>query len=137
MIIKCKLKLILKPGKATPTPPIAPILGQYGLNLMNFCNKFNNLTKNINVEFIHVKIIVFQNLNYEIILGSESLSNVIKKIINVEKFSKKPGIEHIIINNFNFINIISKNRFLYEKKKISSIRKMILGTFYSLGIKYE
>ncbi|MBY0585440.1 hypothetical protein K5B08_00870, partial [Candidatus Carsonella ruddii] len=54
MIVKCKLKLILKPGKATPTPPIAPILGQYGLNLMDFCNKFNNLTKNIIYNFIHV-----------------------------------------------------------------------------------
>ncbi|ATX33414.1 50S ribosomal protein L11 [Candidatus Carsonella ruddii] len=137
MIVKYKLKLILKPGKATPTPPIGPILGQYGLNLMTFCNKFNELTKNNINEFIHVKIIIFQNLNYEIILGLEPLTNVIKKITNIEKFSKKPGIETIVYNNFDIINIISKNRIFYEKKKISSIRKMILGTFYSLGIKYE
>ncbi|WP_433927892.1 uL11 family ribosomal protein [Candidatus Carsonella ruddii] len=137
MIIKCKLKLILKPGKATPTPPIAPILGQYGLNLMNFCNKFNLLTKNIFFDFIHVKIIVFQNLEYEILIGLESLTNDIKKNMNIEKFSKKPGIEKIIFNNFEIINIIAKNRIIFEKKKISSIRKMILGTLISMGIFYE
>ncbi|MFI4883852.1 MAG: hypothetical protein ACH6QK_00505 [Candidatus Carsonella ruddii] len=137
MIIKYKIKLILKPKKAKPLPPISSILGQYNLNIMDFCNKFNNLTKNINFEFIHVKIFIFDNLKYEILLGSVSLTNYIKKKINVNKFSNKPGIENINIKNYNIINIISINRLKYEKKKINSIRKMILGTLISLGINYE
>ncbi|XRA05409.1 MAG: hypothetical protein ACN6LP_00960 [Candidatus Carsonella ruddii] len=138
MIIKYKIKLILKPKKAKPLPPISPILSQYGLNIIEFCNKFNNLTKNINLESIHVKIFIFNNLKYEILLGSLSLTNYIKKKINIDKFSNKPGIENIKnIKNINIINIISIKRLKYEKKKISSIRKMILGTFISLGINYE
>ncbi|MFI4878814.1 MAG: hypothetical protein ACH6QP_01010 [Candidatus Carsonella ruddii] len=137
MIIKYKIKLILKPKKAKPLPPISPILGQYGINIIEFCNKFNNLTKNINYKLIHVKIFIFNDLKYEILLGSLSLTNYIKKKINLDKFSNKPGINNINIKNFNIINIISINRLKYEKKKISSIRKMVLGTFISLGINYE
>ncbi|WP_433927106.1 50S ribosomal protein L11 [Candidatus Carsonella ruddii] len=137
MIIKYKIKLILKPGKATPTPPIAPILGQYGINLMEFCNKFNQLTKNIVFNFIHTKIIIFENLKYEILLGTNSLISLLKETINIEKFSKKPGIEKVNFNNFDIIKIISKKRFLHEKKKIFSIQKMILGTLISVGINYE
>ncbi|BFI90996.1 hypothetical protein [Candidatus Carsonella ruddii] len=137
MIIKSKLKLIIKPGKATPTPPIAPILGQYGINLMNFCTKFNLLSKNINCEFIHVKIILFQDLSYEILLGNESLISYIKKILKIEKFSKKPGIENKESTNFEKINSIATYRNIFEKKKISSVRKMILGTFISVGINYD
>ncbi|AFP84033.1 uL11 family ribosomal protein [Candidatus Carsonella ruddii] len=137
MIIKCKLKLLLKPGKATPTPPIAPILGQYGINLMNFCTKFNNLSKNIKLEIIHVKIILFNNLNYEIILGNESLTKNIKNFLNIEKFSNKPKLENKHFIDFDKINIISLNRNNFEKKKISSVRKMVLGTLISVGINYE
>ncbi|MGK2916139.1 MAG: hypothetical protein ACSLEH_00905 [Candidatus Carsonella ruddii] len=137
MIIKYKIKLILKPKKAKPLPPISSILGQYNINIIEFCNKFNNLTKNINFESIYVKIFIFDNLKYEILLGSISLTNYIKKKLNIDKFSNKPGIENINIKNFNIINIISMNRLKYEKKKINSIRKMILGTLISLGINYE
>ncbi|XZR52578.1 MAG: uL11 family ribosomal protein [Candidatus Carsonella ruddii] len=137
MIIKCKLKLILKPGKATPTPPIAPILGQYGINLMNFCTKFNLLSKNINYEFIHIKIILFDDLNYEILLGNESLTNYLKKFLKIEKFSNKPGLENKDLINFKKINLISIHRNIFEKKKISSVRKMILGTLISIGINYD
>ncbi|AFP84213.1 ribosomal protein L11 [Candidatus Carsonella ruddii HT isolate Thao2000] len=137
MIIKSKLKLLLKPGKATPTPPIAPILGQYGINLMNFCTKFNEMSKNINLELIHVKVILFNNLNYEIILGNESLNSYIKKTLNIEKFSNKPKIENINYINFKKINEISLYRNIFEKKKIFSVRKMIVGTLISIGINYE
>ncbi|MFI4870056.1 MAG: hypothetical protein ACH6QM_00270 [Candidatus Carsonella ruddii] len=137
MIIKYKIKLILKPNKAKPLPPISSILGQYNINIIEFCTKFNNLTKNINFELIHVKIFIFDNLKYEILLGSISLTNCIKKKINVKNFSNKPGIEKINIKNFNIINLISINRLKYEKKKLNSIRKMILGTLISLGISYE
>ncbi|XZR52987.1 MAG: uL11 family ribosomal protein [Candidatus Carsonella ruddii] len=137
MFIKCKLKLIIKPGKATPTPPIAPILGQYGINLMNFCTRFNLLSKNINCEFIHVKIILFQDLSYEILLKNESLTNYIKKFLQIKKFSNKPGIENKELINFEKINQISIYRNIFEKKKISSVRKMIIGTLISIGINYE
>ncbi|MFI4883684.1 MAG: hypothetical protein ACH6QQ_00525 [Candidatus Carsonella ruddii] len=137
MIIKYKIKLILKPKKTKPLPPVSSILGQYNINIIEFCNKFNNLTKNIDFELIHVKIFIFDNLKYEILLGSISLSNYIKKKININKFSNKPGIDKINIKNFNLINIISINRLKYEKKKINSIRKMVLGSFISLGINYE
>lgn len=137
MIIKCKLKLILKPQKATPTPPIAPILGQYGINLINFCKQFNELSKNIKSDFIHVKVLIFQNLEYKIFLGPESLVNFIKSKIGIEKFSNKPGLINKNFINFNMINQISIYRNNFEKKKICSVRKMILGTLISIGMNYE
>ncbi|AFP83839.1 ribosomal protein L11 [Candidatus Carsonella ruddii CS isolate Thao2000] len=135
--IKFKIKLFLIPGKATPAPPVGSILGQYGINLKEFCFKFNEITKNIKYDLINLKVIIYIDNTYDIILGTISLSNKIKIFLNIKKFSKKPGIEKLFLIKFNQINDLSYKRFYFEKKKISSIRKMILGTMISNGLYYE
>ncbi|BAF35197.1 ribosomal protein L11 [Candidatus Carsonella ruddii PV] len=132
-ILKFKLKLILKPNKATPSSGIGPILGQYGINLIDFCNKFNDLTKFICLEKINVKIAIFNDNSYQILINTMSLSDYIKEKKNILSFSKKPGYNQLTNINLNDVVEISYFRNIYEKKKLNSLRKMMLGTLISMG----
>ncbi|AFP84393.1 50S ribosomal protein L11 [Candidatus Carsonella ruddii] len=132
-ILKYKLKMILEPNKATPASCIGPILGQYGINLVEFCNKFNNLTKLIKLEKINVKVAIFIDNTYQILINTISLSNYIKKKKNIISFSKKPGYETLKNLNLKDVIEISNYRNIYEKKKESSMRKMLIGTLISMG----
>jgi len=85
--IKAKIKLQIPAGKATPAPPVGPALGQHGLDIREFCEKFNEATKDWGDYEIPVKIIVFEDKTYEIKIGRPSTSDLLKKAAGIEKGS--------------------------------------------------
>ena len=72
--IKTILKLQIPAGKATPAPPIGPALGQHGLNIREFCTKFNADTKDKGGDIIPVEITVFEDRTYKFILKTPPTS---------------------------------------------------------------
>ncbi|MEK7062669.1 MAG: 50S ribosomal protein L11, partial [Patescibacteria group bacterium] len=63
--IKAIIKLQIPAGQATPAPPVGPALAQHGLNIMEFCQKFNELTKSQSGFTIPVELTVFENRTYD------------------------------------------------------------------------
>ncbi|MDO9399697.1 MAG: 50S ribosomal protein L11 [bacterium] len=88
--IATKIKLQIPAGQATPAPPVGPALGQHGLNIKEFCDKFNALTSNKMGDIIPVEITVYVDKTYTFITKNPPASELIKKFAKVAKGSSKP-----------------------------------------------
>ena len=88
--IKTVIKLQIPAGKANPAPPVGPALGQHGLNIAEFCNRFNEKTKNIGNDIIPVEITVFEDRTYSFITKTPPAAELLKKAAGISKGSGKP-----------------------------------------------
>ncbi|MEK7130444.1 MAG: 50S ribosomal protein L11 [Patescibacteria group bacterium] len=85
--IKTMIKLQIPAGKANPAPPVGPALGQHGLNIQDFCAKFNEATKSLGDDIIPVEITVFDDRTYSFRTKLSPVPNMLKKAAKVEKGS--------------------------------------------------
>ena len=88
--IKSVIKLQIPAGKATPAPPVGPALAPHGLNIAEFCRKFNDLTKGREGFTIPVKVTVYEDRTYDFILKEPPASELLKKAAGIEKGSGEP-----------------------------------------------
>lgn len=88
--IKTIIKLQVPAGQATPAPPVGPALGQHGLNIGEFCKKFNDQTKDKIGNTIPTEITVYEDKTYSFILKTPPTSELLKKAAGIEKGSDKP-----------------------------------------------
>ena len=89
--ITAVVKLHIPAGKATPAPPIGPSLAQHGLNLSEFCQKFNDLTRDKEGSTIPVKINIYQDRTYDLEIKTSPASELLKKAAAIEKGSSVPN----------------------------------------------
>jgi len=89
--VMTQIKLQINAGKANPAPPVGPALGQHGLNIMEFCNAFNERTKEQVGLVIPVVISVFQDRSFSFITKTPPASVLIKKAVGLESGSSEPG----------------------------------------------
>lgn len=87
--VKTVIKLQIPAAQATPAPPVGPALGQHGLNIAEFCKKFNDQTKDKAGNTIPVEITVYEDRSYSFILKTPPTSELIKKATG-KKGSGKP-----------------------------------------------
>ncbi len=88
--VKAVVKLQIEAGKATPAPPIGPALAQYGINMGQFCNDFNNKTQDKQGLIIPVVITVYDGGDYEFILKEPPAAQLILKQLGLQKGSGSP-----------------------------------------------
>ncbi len=88
--IKAIVKLQIPAGQATPAPPVGPSLAQHGLNIKEFCDKFNELTKKQQGFTIPVEITVYEDRTYEMKLKKPPTAELLKKYAGIEKGSGEP-----------------------------------------------
>jgi len=89
--IKTIIKLQIAAGQATPAPPVGPALAPHGLNIMEFCQKFNDLTKNQSGWQIPVEIMVYEDKTYDLKIKQPPASELLKKAAGIEKGSGSPN----------------------------------------------
>lgn len=134
-VLKKKLKLQIPAGKATPAPPIGPTLGQAGINIGEFVNKFNEQTRPMMGSVIPVEISVFDDRSYTFVLKTPPASNLIAKAIGIEKGSgsnvaKKAGkitkaqIREIAIKKLSDLNTTD----------VEAAMRVIEGSARSMGV---
>lgn len=92
---KAILKLIIPAGKATPAPPVGPALAPHGINIKEFCDKFNAQTKDKAGLNIPVKVKVFEDKSFEIEIKTPLTSELLKKAAGIEKGSGEPGKKNV------------------------------------------
>ncbi len=85
------IKLQVEAGKANPSPPVGPALGQKGINIMDFCKSFNDRTKDQAGMIIPVVITVFKDKSFTFITKSPPVSVLIKKVLKLKKASGEPN----------------------------------------------
>lgn len=89
--VKALVKIQIMAGAATPAPPIGPSLAQHGINIAEFCKKFNDATRDKMGFRIPAVITVYEDRSYDFILRQPVASALIKKAAGVDKGSGKPN----------------------------------------------
>lgn len=87
--VEKKVKLQIPAGKATPAPPIGPVLGQAGINIGEFVNQFNAATAQMGGDVIPVELTVYNDRSFDFILKTSPAANLIMKAAGVQKGSGK------------------------------------------------
>lgn len=133
--ILAQVKLQIAGGRANPAPPVGTALGPHGINIQDFCAKFNEKTKEKNGEVTPVVVTVFKDRSFTFILKTPPAAELIKKAANVEKGSAEP--------NKTKVGTITKEqiRSIAEQKMedlnafdVDQAMKMVEGTARSMGI---
>jgi large subunit ribosomal protein L11 len=91
--VLAKIKLQINAGKANPSPPIGPALGQHGVNIMEFCKQYNAKTQDQIGTVVPVEITVFEDRSFAFVLKTPPAAVLIKKFAGLEKGSAKPNTE--------------------------------------------
>lgn len=86
-----KIKLQIQAGKANPSPPVGPALGQHGVNIMEFCKQFNAKTEAQAGYIIPVVIDVYEDRSFSFVTKSPPAAVLIKKAINLQSGSATPN----------------------------------------------
>jgi large subunit ribosomal protein L11 len=136
--IKSKVKLIIPAGEATPAPPIGPSLAQYGINIGEFCNKFNEASKEFKGMKIPVEITIYEDRTFEFVLKKPPVSALIKKYLNIEKGSGEAGRKFVgTLKKEDLRKIAEEKMPDLNTNDIEKAMKIVEGTARSMGVKIE
>jgi large subunit ribosomal protein L11 len=136
-IIK-KVKLQIPAAKATPAPPLGPALGQAGVNIAEFCQKFNAMTAKDAGETVGVVIFVYEDRTYDIKVKTPPVAGLIFKAAGVEKGSGKPNLSKVgKITKAQVRAIAEKKMVDLNAKNIEGAMKIVEGSARSAGITIE
>ncbi|MHB1606701.1 MAG: 50S ribosomal protein L11 [Leptospirales bacterium] len=132
------VKLQLPAGKANPSPPVGPALGQHGVNIMEFCKQFNARTQSQGDSIIPVLITVYKDRSFTFITKTPPASDLLKKAAAVPKGSKTPNKEKVATLTRAKLMEIAKLKLpdlnAYDVEQAALI---IEGTARSMGISIE
>ena len=133
--IKTIIKLQIKAGQANPAPPIGPALGQHGLNIQDFCLKFNEATKDMGGDIIPAEITVYEDRTFEFKLKTPPASDLLKKAASVKKGSGQPNKKKIgKVNKQQIKEIAEKKMVDLNAYNSEQAEKIVEGTARSMGI---
>ena len=129
------INLQLDAGKANPAPPVGPALGQYGVNIMDFCKAYNDATKDKAGYVIPVIITVYEDRSFTFILKQPPAAVLVKKKINLKKGSAVPHLDKVgKINEQQLGEVAEMKMPDLNAFTVDSAMKMVAGTARSMGI---
>jgi len=136
--IKTIIKLQIQAGKANPAPPVGPALGQHGLNIQEFCTKFNEATKDQMGDIIPAEITVFEDRTFSFVLKTPPASDLLRKAAGVAKGAGNPLKDKVgKISEAKLKEIAEKKLPDLNANDVEAAAKIIAGTARSMGIKIE
>ena len=136
--VKTVIKLQIKAGQANPAPPVGPALGQHGLNIQEFCTKFNEATKDKGGDIVPVEINVYEDRSYDFKMKTPPASDLIKKAAGIKKGSGKPLAEKIgKITRAQVKEIAEKKMPDLNAVDVEGAMKIIEGTARQMGVVIE
>jgi len=132
------LKLNLPAGAATPAPPVGPILGQAGINMMEFIKQYNDRTADKRGETIPAEITVYQDRSFNFICKKPPVSFLLKEAAKVEKGSAEPNKSKVAKISRDKVKQIAETKMPdLNANDIENAIKIVEGTARSMGIEVE
>ena len=133
--VMAQVKLQVTAGKANPSPPIGPALGQHGVNIMDFCKAFNARTVNDEGMIIPVVITIFQDRSFTFITKTPPASVLLKKAAKIPKGAGDPKREKVgKVSRQQVDEIATLKMADLNACDLDGARKIIMGTARSMGI---
>lgn len=130
-----ELKLQIPAGKANPSPPVGPALGQRGVNIMEFCKAFNEKTKDMGNFNIPVIITVYQDKSFTFITKKPPVTDLIKKAAGITKGSDNPLKNKIAkLTKAQVLDIVKTKMDDLNANTEEAAMKIVEGSARSMGI---
>ena len=128
-----KIKLQIPAGKATPAPPVGTILGPAGINLQEFCTKFNDMTRDKMGDVLPVEITIFDDRSFDLVLKTPPAAFLLKKVAKVQKGASKgevvASITHDQLKEIAETKMPDLNAY-----DVEAAMKIVEGTARNMGI---
>jgi len=136
--IKALVKLQVKAGAANPAPPVGPALGQHGVNIMDFCNQFNERTREQQGLVIPVVITIFDDRSFNFITKTPPAAVLLKRAAKLAKASGEPNKNKVgSVSEEQVEEIAAMKMPDLNAANLESAKSMIRGTARSMGLVVE
>ncbi len=133
--ISALIKLQIPAGKANPSPPVGPALGQHGVNIMEFCKAFNAKTQEMGDTIVPVVISVFNDRSFTYITKTAPASFLLMKAAGLKKASSNPKSDRVAEISMEKVREIAETKMAdLNAYDIDAASKIIAGTAKSMGI---
>ncbi len=130
-----KIKLQIPAGKANPSPPVGPALGQHGVNIMDFCKQFNAKTEAQAGYIIPVVIDVYEDRSFSFVTKSPPAADLIRKAANIQKGSATPNKTKVAQLSVAQLEEIAKTKMNdLNATTMESAVKMLKGSCRAMGV---
>ena len=132
------IKLQVKGGQANPAPPVGPALGAKGVNIMEFCKRFNAATQDKMGKVVPVVITVFKDKSFNFIIKTTPAAIQLMEAANLKKGSSEPNRNKVGTVTWDQVRTIAESKMEdLNAFKIESAMKMVAGTARSMGLVVE
>ena len=133
--IKAIVKIAIQAGTANPAPPVGTALGPHGIKIMDFCNEFNEKTKDQRGSVIPAIVTIFEDRSFEFVLKKPPVSDMIKKMAGISKGTGTAGKEKVGKLTMTQVEEIAKNKMPdLNTKDLEAAKRSVMGTAKSMGI---
>ena len=133
--VQTVVKLQIAAGQANPAPPIGPVLGQHGVNIMDFCKQFNAKTQKQTGEILPVILTVYKDRSFDFECKQPPMSYLLKKAAKLKKGSGVPNRDKVgRINMAQVREVAEKKMPDLNANDIDAACKIVMGSARSMGI---
>lgn len=137
--IKANLKMKLRGGQASAAPPVGSVLGQYGVNMMDFINPFNEQTKELQGKDVTVHITIYDDRSLDFRVVGTPTDDLIRAKLGIKKGSGRPNSEKLDkkLSDADLTVIAEAKADDMNTDDIEAVKKMVKGTARSMGIEIQ
>ena len=133
--IKAIVKIAIQAGSANPAPPVGTALGPQGIKIMDFCNEFNEKTKDQRGSVIPAIVTIYEDRSFEFVLKKPPVSDMIKKMAGIQKGTGTAGKEKVGKLTMAQVEQIAQNKMPdLNTKDLEAAKRSVIGTAKSMGV---
>lgn len=137
--VRANLKLKIRAGQANAAPPVGSTLGQYGVNMMDFINPFNEQTKEMMGQLVTVHLTVFEDRSMVWRVVTTPTDDLIRAALKIDKGSGRPNSEKVSkkLSDAQLTQIAEAKARDMNTDDVAAIKKMVAGTARSMGVELD
>jgi len=132
------IKIQIEAGKATPAPPVGTVLGPAGVNLQEFCTKYNDATRDKMGDVLPVEITVYEDRSFDFVIKTPPTPFLIKKVTGIKKGSTKGANETVGKLSQEQLRQIAETKLPdLNAYTVEDAMKIVAGTAKNMGVEVE
>ncbi len=137
--VTANLKMKIRGGQASAAPPVGSTLGQYGVNMMDFVNPFNEATKDMQGKMVTAHITIYEDRSMTFRVVGEPTDDLIRAKLGIDKGSGKPNTEKVSkkLSQAALTEIAEAKAHDMNTQDVEAVKKMVAGTARSMGVEVE
>lgn len=137
--VKANLKMKIRGGQASAAPPVGSTLGQYGVNMMDFINPFNDATKEFQGQMVTAHITIYDDRTMSFRVVGVPTDDRIRAELKIDKGSGRPNSEKVSkkLTDAQLTKIATEKAADMNTDDIPAVKKMVAGTARSMGVEVE